>query len=158
MKSPLPPGVLRDPVNLFSLGFGLGAVPWAPGTFGTLLGIPLYLLLKDLSWWVYGDAILLIFVLGAFAAEYTARVLGVHDHGAIVIDEVVGYLVAMIAAPAGWGWIIAGFVLFRVFDIWKPWPIGWLDRRVHGGFGIMLDDVVAGAYALLVMQIASRIF
>lgn len=157
MKSPLPPSALRDPVNLFSLGFGLGASPWAPGTFGTLLGIPLYLLLRDQPLWIYLGAILLVFVLGALAAQYTARSLGQHDHGAIVIDEVAGYLVAMIAAPAGWEWIAAGFALFRLFDIWKPWPIRWVDRSVHGGIGIMLDDIIAGAYALIVLQVVSRI-
>lgn len=152
MKQPLPPGTLRNPVHLFSLGLGLGASPWAPGTFGTLLGIPLYLLLQDVSLWIYLGIVLLIFVLGALAAQHTARALGQHDHGAIVIDEVAGYLITMIAAPAGWGWIIAGFLLFRLFDIWKPWPIRWADRSVHGGIGIMLDDAIAGMYAAIVLQ------
>ena len=151
-SSPLPPGTLRHPVHCLSLGLGLGALPWAPGTFGTLLGIPLYLLLQDLPLWAYLGAVLALFILGALAAQHTARALGTHDHAAIVVDEVVGFLIAMTAAPAGWLWIIAGFLLFRLFDIWKPWPIRWADRRVHGGLGIMFDDALAGLYALIALQ------
>lgn len=148
----LPRGILRHPVHCLSLGLGLGAIPWAPGTFGTLLGIPLYLLLQSAPLWLYCGVLLLLFAVGAWCAHYTARALGQHDHGAIVIDEVLGFLIAMIAAPAGWGWIVAGFLLFRLFDIWKPWPIRWADRHVHGGIGIMLDDVIAGIYAAIVLQ------
>ncbi len=156
MKAPpLPPGILRHPVHCLSLGFGLGAAPRAPGTFGTLLGLPCWWLLKDLPLAAYLGIVVLMFVVGVWLCSYTARALGVHDHPAIVFDEVVGFLVAMIAAPAGWLWALAGFLLFRLFDIWKPWPIHWLDRRVHGGFGIMLDDVVAGVYALGVLQLAA---
>lgn len=154
-RTPLPPGTLRDPVHCLSLGLGLGALPWAPGTFGTLLGVPLYLLLQDLPLWAYLCAVLLLFALGAFVSQRTARMLGQHDHAAIVIDEAVGFLIAMTAAPSGWAWIAAGFLLFRLFDIWKPWPIRWADRRVHGGLGIMLDDALAGAYALVVLQFAA---
>ncbi len=154
MRSPpLPPGMLKHPVHCVSLGFGLGASPWAPGTFGTLLGIPCYWLMHDLPLAFYLGVLALMFAAGVWACDYTARALGVHDHPAIVLDEVVGYLVAMIAAPAGWMWMAAGFVLFRLFDIWKPWPIHVLDRHVHGGLGIMLDDVVAGVYALGVLQL-----
>lgn len=154
---PLPSGILRHPVHCLSLGLGLGAAPRAPGTFGTLLGIPCYLLLQHLSLTGYLLVLLLLFAFGVWACHYTARVLGVHDHPAIVLDEVVGYLVTMIAAPAGWLWVVAGFVLFRLFDIWKPWPIRWLDRHVHGGFGIMIDDVLAGVYALIVLQIGAML-
>lgn len=154
-SAPLPPRMLRHPVHCLSLGFGLGASPWAPGTFGTLLGIPCYLLLQGLPLAGYLAAVLLLFLVGVWLCDVTARALGVHDHPAIVFDEVVGYLVAMIAAPGGWVWLVAGFLLFRLFDIWKPWPIRWFDRRVHGGFGIMFDDVVAGLYALGVLQAIS---
>jgi phosphatidylglycerophosphatase A len=97
-----------------------------------------------------------LFGLGIWACGRTARDLGGEDPAAIVWDEVVGYLVAMTCAPAGWPWVLAGFVLFRVLDIWKPWPIRWLDRRVHGGLGIMLDDLAAGALAGLILWLASR--
>ena len=81
--------------------------------------------------------------------------LGVHDHGGIVWDEIAGYLVTMFLAPSGWQWIVAGFVLFRIFDIIKPPPIGWIDKKVQGGFGIMIDDVVAGIFALVILQLAN---
>ena len=93
------------------------------------------------------------FALGVWICDRTARDLGVHDHPAIVWDEVIGYFVTMITAPPGWVWIVAGFALFRLFDILKPWPIRWIDRHVHGGVGIMLDDVLAGVFAWLSMQL-----
>jgi len=92
-------------------------------------------------------------VLGIWLCQVTSRDLGVHDHAGIVWDEIVGYLITMIAIPATWPWVVAGFVLFRLFDIIKPWPIGWADRHVHGGLGIMLDDVLAAVYAGLIMQV-----
>ncbi len=97
-----------------------------------------------------------IFVLGIWACGRTARDLGGQDPGAIVWDEVVGYLAAMTAAPAGWPWVLAGFILFRLFDIWKPWLIRWLDRRITGGLGIMLDDLAAGALTWLTLQVAAH--
>lgn len=151
-RSVLPPGILRDPRHWPALGFGLGAAPFAPGTFGTLLGIPVYLLLAGSSLPVYLATVAALFLLGIAVCGVTARSLGVHDHPAIVFDEVVGFLVAMTLAPRGVGWLVAGFALFRLFDIWKPWPIRWIDRHVHGGLGIMLDDALAGVYALLVLQ------
>jgi len=154
---PLPSAILRNPVHWPALGFGLGAAPFAPGTFGTLLGIPLYLLLAGLPLIAYAGAVAGLFLLGIVACRITARSLGVHDHPAIVFDEVVGFLIAMALAPADARWLAAGFVLFRLFDIWKPWPIRWIDRRVRGGLGIMLDDALAGIYALLVLQLAARL-
>jgi phosphatidylglycerophosphatase A len=153
----LPPGILRNPVHWPALGFGLGAAPFAPGTFGTLLGIPVYLLLADLPLAGYLVAVAVLFLVGIAACHVTARALGVHDHPAIVIDEVVGFLITMMLAPPGGWWLAAGFALFRLFDIWKPWPIRWIDRRVHGGVGIMLDDVLAGVYALLMLQLVARL-
>jgi phosphatidylglycerophosphatase A len=151
--APLPPGVLKNPVHWPALGFGLGAAPFAPGTFGTLLGIPVYLLLAAWPLIGYLLAVAVLCLIGVVLCHITARALGVHDHPAIVFDEVVGFLVTMTLAPAGGWWLAAGFVLFRLFDIWKPWPIRWIDRRVHGGVGIMLDDVLAGVCALLVLQL-----
>lgn len=154
-RTPLPAAVLKDPRHWPALGFGLGAAPYAPGTFGTLLGIPLYLLIADWPLMGYLAAVLVLFMAGVALCGMTARALGVHDHAAIVFDEVVGFLVTMTLAPPGWLWVAAGFALFRLFDIWKPWPIRGLDRGVHGGPGIMLDDVMAGLYALLVLQLVA---
>ena len=142
----------RDPVHLLAFGLGAGAAPLAPGTFGTLAALPLYLLLQPLALAEYLAATALVFAAGVAICRKTSRDLGVHDHPGIVWDEILGYLVTMAAAPAGWLWMLVGFVLFRLFDILKPWPIGWADRRVAGGLGIMLDDLLAGAYAWLCLQ------
>ena len=148
--------VLKNPVHLLALGFGAGCAPKLPGTAGTLVGVLLYLLLQHLSVRYYVGLLIILFVLGIWICGRTVRDLGVHDHPAIVYDEIVGYLVTMILAPPGWFWIVSGFLLFRLFDIWKPWPIRWLDRRVKGGFGVMLDDVVAGLFAFLTQQVIAR--
>ena len=143
---------LLNPSCFVALGFGSGLLPVAPGTAGTLAAIPVYLLLQDLNFNTYLVIVVAMFLGGILVCHYTADRLGVHDHPAIVWDEIVGYLVSMAAAPAGWQWIVAGFVLFRLFDIIKPWPIKWFDRHVGGGFGIMLDDVIAGVFAAIVLQ------
>ena len=153
MAEPVAARHLLNPSCLVALGFGSGLFPVAPGTAGTLAAIPLYLLLQDLPVSVYLAVVMVLLLGGILVCAYTAQRLGVHDHPAIVWDEVVGYLITMTAVPAGWMWVVAGFVLFRLFDILKPWPIGWLDRRVHGGTGIMLDDVVAGVFAAVVLQV-----
>jgi phosphatidylglycerophosphatase A len=147
------PRLLLHPCGLLSLGFGSGLVPVAPGTAGTLAAIPVYLLLQDLALAAYVAVVGVAFIAGIPLCAWTARRLGVHDHPAIVWDEIVGYLVTMVAAPAGWQWVVAGFVLFRLFDIAKPWPISWLDRRVSGGLGIMLDDLLAGVFAAVILQL-----
>ena len=147
------PQLLLHPVHCLALGFGSGLVPRAPGTAGTLVAIPLYLLMQMLSLNLYLPLVIALFLLGIPVCAHTARRLGVHDHPAIVWDEIVGYLVTMTLAPPGWVWVAAGFVLFRLFDIIKPWPIGWSDRRVHGGLGIMLDDLLAGVMAAAVLQL-----
>ncbi|MFO7593730.1 MAG: phosphatidylglycerophosphatase A [Pseudomonadota bacterium] len=144
---------LAEPRRFFALGFGSGLAPVAPGTFGTLAAIPLYLLLQPLAPVYYLAVLVVTFLLGVWLCEVTARQLGVHDHPGIVWDEFVGYWITMLLAPSGWVWIAAGFALFRLFDILKPWPIRWVDRRVGGGFGIMLDDVLAGIYGLAVLQL-----
>jgi phosphatidylglycerophosphatase A len=148
-----PPSIWRNPVHFLAFGFGSGAMPWAPGTFGTLVAVPLYWMLAALPLWLYLVCTVLLFVIGVWLCGVTSRDLGVHDHSGIVWDEIVGFLVTMIAVPKSAVWIIAGFILFRLFDIWKPWPIRWVDRQVGGGFGIMLDDLLAGCYSLLVLQL-----
>lgn len=144
--------VFRDPVHFLALGFGSGCAPKAPGTFGTLAAIPLYLLMQPLPLWIYLLLTAAGFALGVWVCDRAARDLGVHDHPAIVWDEVIGYFVTMIAAPPGWPWIVVGFGLFRLFDILKPWPIRRADQRIGGGFGIMFDDLLAAGYAWLALQ------
>jgi phosphatidylglycerophosphatase A len=144
--------VLTSPVHFLAFGFGSGLSPKAPGTMGTLAAIPLYLLLMNLPLTGYLLAVLLISVAGIWICGESSRRLGVHDHGGIVWDEFAGFLLTMTAAPQGWEWIVLGFALFRLFDIWKPWPVRVADRQLHGGLGIMLDDILAGIYAWLVLQ------
>ncbi len=144
---------LAEPRRLLALGFGSGLSPVAPGTFGTLAAVPLYLLLQPLPLIYYLAILIVTFLLGIWLCDVTARQLGVHDHPGIVWDEFVGYWITMLMAPTGWLWVAVGFVLFRCFDILKPWPIRWIDQRVGGGFGIMLDDVLAGIYGLIVLQL-----
>ncbi len=138
-----------------AFGFGAGLAPRAPGTAGTLAAVPIYLVLSDLPVTVYLGVVGALFLLGVWACGRTADEIGAKDPSAIVWDEIVGFLLTMTAAPAGWVWILAGFAAFRLFDIWKPWPIGWLDRRVPGGLGIMLDDLLAGAMSWLSLVIVA---
>lgn len=145
--------VLRSPVHIISFGFGAGFSPIAPGTVGTLVAVPLYLLLVSFSPIIYLSFVAILFVIGCWTSKCTADALGVHDHPGIVIDEIVGYLITMALVPVTWYWAILGFLLFRVFDIWKPWPVSFVDQRLKGGLGIMLDDVIAGIFGLLSLHI-----
>lgn len=149
---------LKNPVHFLALGFGSGLAAKAPGTFGTLAAIPLYLLMAQLPLAWYLGLTLLSVLAGIYICDKAAKDMGVHDHGAIVWDEVAGLLITMIAAPAGWVWLLVGFGLFRFFDIIKPWPIRWLDAKVEGGFGIMIDDVLAGVFAFIGLQILVMLF
>ena len=144
--------LLASPANFLALGAGSGLAPKAPGTFGTLAAIPIFLLMpKSLP--IYIAIVLFLFALGVWLCDTCANNLGVHDHPAIVFDEWVGYLITMIAAPRSL-WIIAlGFVLFRLFDVLKPWPISVADKRMSGGFGIIVDDVIAGLFAAISLHI-----
>jgi phosphatidylglycerophosphatase A len=145
--------VWQDPVYFIAFGFGSGLMPTAPGTWGTLAALPLYLLLIGSHWSVYLSFTLFAFIIGIWVSDKVTNDLGVHDYKGIVWDEVVGYLLTMFLAPSGLIWMIAGFILFRIFDIWKPQPIRYVDHKVHGGLGIMLDDVLAAVPAWLIMQI-----
>ncbi|MBS0432813.1 MAG: phosphatidylglycerophosphatase A [Proteobacteria bacterium] len=139
-------------------GFGSGLVPRAPGTAGSLVAlVPWWFALRYLPVAWYVVVLLLAFALGVWACGVAGRRLGVDDHRALVWDEFVGQWLALCVAPAGWPWLVAGFVLFRLFDVWKPWPIRLADARVHGGLGVMLDDVLAAIYALIVMQVAAAL-
>lgn len=152
MRAGFDPGRLH---HWIAFGGGAGLAPWAPGTFGTLAAVPLYWLMAGLPLVGYGLVLLALTLLGIWACDRTARDLGVADPSAIVWDEVAGFLLTMAAAPPGWPWLVTGFALFRLFDIWKPWPIGWLDRSIPGGLGIMVDDLAAGAMAWAVMHLAA---
>jgi len=143
---------ISDPIQFLALGFGSGLAPKAPGTFGTLAAIPIFLLMASLSAPLFALVVFLMAVVGIPICQKTADAAGVHDHGAIVWDEIVGFLITMYMVPVSWSSIIVGFALFRLFDIFKPWPISYIDKNIHGGLGIMLDDVLAGFFALACMH------
>lgn len=145
---------MRDPVQLLAFGFGSGLAPRAPGTFGSLAAIPLYLLFAHQAPGFYAAVVLATAAAGVWICGRASERLGVHDHSGIVWDEFVGMWIALWAVPVTPLGIAAAFVAFRVFDILKPWPIGWLDRHTQGGFGIMIDDVVAGVFACVVVHLA----
>jgi phosphatidylglycerophosphatase A len=146
------PAALRNWRHFLAFGLGSGLARFAPGTFGTFVAIPFYLLLSQMSPWLYAGTVLAAFAFGVWLCRSVSRDLGVHDHGGIVWDEFVGYWITMFLLPVEWDWILAGFALFRLLDIWKPWPIRWIDKHVQGGLGIMLDDVVAGAAACIILH------
>ena len=144
--------LFSDPAHLIAMGFGAGLSPVMPGTVGSLLGVAVFLGVRDLTWPAYLVLTACVTFVGILAAQRSARLLGSKDPGCIVIDEVAGMLLTLFLLPAGWGWLLVGFVLFRLFDIFKPWPVSFADRHVPGGFGIMLDDLFAGIYALAAVQ------
>ncbi|MDO6693960.1 phosphatidylglycerophosphatase A [Aliiglaciecola sp. 3_MG-2023] len=145
---------LSNPAHFLALGAGSGLAAKMPGTFGTLAAVPLvWLLLETVSLNVYIFLCLIASVAGIWICGKTADDMGVHDDSSIVWDEVAGMMITMIAVPLSWQTMLAGFVLFRIFDILKPWPISYLDKYVHGGFGIMADDVLAGIAALVSLHL-----
>jgi len=146
--------LLADPASLLAFGFGAGLAPRAPGTAGTLVGVLVYWPASLLPAPAYAAVAAAAFAVGIGLCGRTARKLGAEDPPGIVWDEVAGFLVAMIAVPRAWPWVIAGFVLFRLFDVWKPWPVSLADARVKGGLGIMLDDLVAALYTLACLHLA----
>ena len=150
---PVPPALLRDPGHFLALGFGSGLLRPAPGTWGTLVGAACYWPLAGLAPPIYAALVVLLFGAGVPLCGRTARALGEHDHGAIVLDEIVGYLVTVSFCSSGVIGALVGFVAFRFFDIVKPWPIRLADRAVSGGFGIMLDVLLAAGYALCIVEI-----
>ena len=144
---------LSDPIQFLALGFGSGLIPKAPGTFGTVAAIPLLLLCSSMATIQYALLVGFMAVIGIYICGYAAKAADVHDHPAIVWDEIVGLFITMFMIQLTWQTILVGFILFRLFDIFKPWPISWLDKHCHGGFGIMIDDVVAGFAALACMHL-----
>lgn len=156
-REPLKRIDLSDPWQLIATGFGTGMLPRMPGTFGSLAALPFCCAFVYAPFAIQLLIILVATVIGTIAASRTEKVLGMHDNSAIVIDEVAGMLVSCLLYPAIWYMPAAAFVLFRFFDILKPWPVGLADRKVGGGFGVMLDDLIAGAWALAVFQAISAV-
>lgn len=152
-----PSTVWRNPIHFLAFGLGSGASPKAPGTAGTLAAALIWWLLPSMDLAVYLLFVVLACVAGIWICGRTARDIGVHDHGGIVWDEFAGLWITLILVPPGIVWLIAAIVLFRFFDIIKPWPISWLDRHVGGGTGIMVDDVLAGLMALVCLQLAAQV-
>ena len=149
--------LIRHPAHILALGFGSGLSPVAPGTAGTLAAVPLYLLLaaalpREALWGI----LLLAWPLGVWACGVTGRHLGEVDHGAIVWDEIAAFWLVLATLPLRWTWMLAAFILFRLFDIWKPFPIGWLDRRIRHPVGVMLDDLLAAGYTWVVLAVLER--
>ncbi|WP_218313255.1 phosphatidylglycerophosphatase A [Alteromonas antoniana] len=144
---------MKNPVHFLALGFGSGLIPVMPGTFGSLAAIPLLLVCSTLSETLFLAVTILCCLAGIYFCGKTADDMQVHDHGSIVWDEVAGMFVTFLFLPLSWPYLVAGFLLFRIFDILKPWPIGVIDKRLHGGTGIMLDDILAGVMACLSLHL-----
>lgn len=146
--------LLTHPAHLVAFGFGTGLAPKAPGTVGTLLGLPLFWAIAAAAPDLPNRIILVVaaFLFGIWACARAGRSLGVVDHGGIVWDEIVAFALVLLFTPAGWPWTLAAFVLFRVFDILKPWPIRLADRRLKNGFGVMFDDLLAALYTIAALE------
>lgn len=149
-------GILRRFVLFFATGFGLGYLPYAPGTFGSVVGAAFVWLLKDLTWLPYLATALTFAVFAAWISGFADMILKTKDNQKIVIDEIAGMLVTMALVPMTWRTLLAGFILFRLFDIWKPFPVRLIQDRVPGGWGVVGDDVLAGVYANFILQILIR--
>jgi len=145
---------LETPTGFLAFGFGSGLAPVAPGTAGTVASLPFAALIVQLPLPVALAVVVAAFLVGIYLCGVTGQKLGVHDHGGIVWDEFVGMWLVVLFIPFHWAWWLAAFALFRVFDAVKPWPIRWFDRRIHGGFGVMLDDILAAVYTLIVLGLA----
>jgi phosphatidylglycerophosphatase A len=146
--------LLAHPAHLIAFGFGSGLAPRAPGTVGTLLGLPLFWLITAAAPDRPNQIVLLLaaFLLGVWACGRTGRTLGVADHGGMVWDEIVAFALVLSFTPAGWLWMALAFALFRLFDILKPWPIRMADRNLKNGFGVMFDDLLAAGFAMAVLK------
>ncbi len=144
--------LLSHPIHFLSLGFGSGLAKKAPGTFGTLVGMPLFLLITNCSVIVQLLIIAALFVIGIYFCAFTGKAIGIVDHGSIVWDEIVAIMLVLTFTPYQWQWWLAAFLLFRLFDIWKPYPIRQLEAKFKNGFGVMFDDLLAAIYAIFCLQ------
>ncbi|MGD2166552.1 MAG: phosphatidylglycerophosphatase A [Gammaproteobacteria bacterium] len=145
----LSPRLLREPVHLVALGLGTGLSPWMPGTLGSALALIPCWYVAPLGWPLKLAIALAAFLAGVWLCRASSARLGVHDHPGIVFDEIAAMLTITVILPQSWVWLGVAFVAFRIFDIWKPWPIRDLDHRMSGGLGIMLDDQMAALYAAI---------
>jgi phosphatidylglycerophosphatase A len=146
--------LLSNPVYLLSFGFGSGLAKKAPGTFGTIVGLPMYLLLEPhLNLFMMLALITVLFAIGIWFCDKTGEALGVNDYKGIVWDEIVAMMLVMTCTPPGYVWAIVAFAAFRFFDIFKPFPISFFDKNYHNGFGVMFDDILAAGYAILVLEV-----
>ncbi len=144
--------LFAHPAHFFALGFGSGLAPKAPGTFGTLVGLPLFWLISSYTLYVQLLIIAALFIIGIYFCHKSSKDLGVADHGAIVWDEIVAIMLVLAFVPNNLFFWFAAFLLFRLFDIWKPYPICYFDAKLKNGFGVMFDDLLAAIYAILVMK------
>lgn len=142
---------LQHPVHFFSLGFGSGLLPYAPGTWGTIATLPIYFTLLHVSHITFLLLWFFLTIASVMAAHYSAYIWQTHDHSSIVCDEIVGFLLVLAFIPRVPVYVVCAFVFFRFFDIVKPWPIAWLDKHIKGGLGIVIDDLVAALYTICVM-------
>lgn len=148
-----PKSLWTNPIHFIACGFGIGAIPFAPGTFGTLLGVLIYLAMRHLPLVGYLAVVFAMNVVGIYLCGKVNRDWGTKDHPAAVWDEIAAFPITLIAMPWAWYWVLTAFILFRILDIAKPWPI-YLLERVKGGLGIMLDDIGAAVIVLIVLQLA----
>jgi phosphatidylglycerophosphatase A len=144
--------LLQHPAHFFGLGFGTGLAPKAPGTFGTLIGYPLFWLISVYALSTQLIIISALFLIGIYFCGVTGKALGVSDHGGIVWDEIVAMMLVLAFTPNQWQWWLVAFLLFRLFDIWKPFPIRQFDAKLKNGFGVMFDDLLAAIYAIIGLQ------
>ncbi len=144
--------MFKHPAHFFALGFGSGLAKYAPGTWGTLLGFPIFILMSPFNGAIQILIAALLFAVGVYLCDITGDNLGIPDDGSIVWDEIVGMIIVLIFTPFNWFWWLLAFILFRVFDIWKPFPIRQLDAKLKNGFGVMLDDLLAAFYAITILN------
>ena len=145
--------IWQFPIHALAYGFGTGLMPFAPGTFGSLIGVALFWFMAPMRAITYAGVVIVMFIAGILICGQTASDVGAIDPGSIVYDEIVGFLVAMYLLPRDWRWIAAGFVIYRIFDIWKPYPIRAMERKIPGGAGVVMDDVIAGIYGNIALRV-----
>jgi phosphatidylglycerophosphatase A len=144
--------LFKNPAHFLALGFGSGLSPKAPGTFGTIVGMPMFILLMATPALLHTPIIALLFLIGIPLCDIAGKNLGVPDHRSIVWDEIVAFMLVMEYSPFSWIWWLIAFLLFRLFDIWKPFPIHFFDQTLKGGFGVMFDDLLAAIYAIISLK------
>jgi phosphatidylglycerophosphatase A len=145
--------LMSHPAHFLALGAGSGLAKKAPGTYGTLVGLPLFFLIAPLQIYLQISIIFILFLVGIYCCEKTGQALGVSDHGSIVWDEIVAMMLVLTFTPIQWQWWLVAFALFRLFDIWKPVPIRQCDAKIKGGLGVMMDDILAAMYAILCLKL-----